>query len=114
MTTPNVSDILKKARALLSDEKKWTTGFYARDNEGNFVYASDDQAVCFCAIGAVKKVMIDEGLGDVCLEGLAVTQLDIVTQKLFQIECVSQLNDFRDYGYNSVLHVFDAAIKEAS
>lgn len=65
-------EILKAARDLLSDEKRWTKGTYARkeayradienhDAEPNDirrlrVRATDKNAVCFCPLGAISQV----------------------------------------------------------
>ncbi len=55
----NAVQILKEARALIADEKKWTQFTLARDYVGNFVDVDSPMATCFCSEGAVKRVMVD-------------------------------------------------------
>ena len=44
-----------KAWELLSDPTHWTTGEYARDANGRIVPHYDEQATCWCAVGAIRK-----------------------------------------------------------
>ena len=63
-----------KAHELLSDESKWTIGYYARDNKGRQVYSGSIEAVCWCAEGALfrcyesdadeKLVELEEKVGE--------------------------------------------------
>lgn len=48
-------DILKSARDLLSDEKRWTKGHYARDAQGRPTPPHAIDAVCWCPEGAIAK-----------------------------------------------------------
>lgn len=47
----NTVQILKDARALISDEKNWVKGAYRKNIDGR---------ECFCALGAVFKVSASE------------------------------------------------------
>jgi hypothetical protein len=49
-------EIIKAARELISDPKRWTQGASARDDTGSEHYGSDKVAVCWCATGAVSEV----------------------------------------------------------
>jgi hypothetical protein len=40
----------------LIEKTGWTQGAYARDEYGNTVLYTDPKAVCFCAMGAIRKV----------------------------------------------------------
>jgi hypothetical protein len=55
----NTIEILKSARALIADEKNWTTEFYARaEGAAIFPGVSDKlpaAADCFCSIGSIAK-----------------------------------------------------------
>ncbi len=53
----NALDILINARCLLSDPEKWTKEVAARNAEGEEVHAWDGDAVCWCALGALGKVV---------------------------------------------------------
>jgi len=52
MMKPTI-DILKDARHLISDQKRWTQFAYARNPKGHPVSASDADAVSFDASGAL-------------------------------------------------------------
>ena len=47
--------ILKKARKLLSNPKRWTKGELARDRAGDATLPASTKAVCFCAEGVLRK-----------------------------------------------------------
>lgn len=47
--------ILKRARKLLSNPKRWCQGKFAKDGYGNGCSVDDERAYQFCAAGAVEK-----------------------------------------------------------
>lgn len=49
-------DIIKKARELLSDPKRWTTGAGARDKHGDPIPVNSPMAVCWCMSGALARI----------------------------------------------------------
>lgn len=53
-----VSDVLSKAADLIEPEGAWTQGTWARRADGSTPYGeiSDEDAVCFCALGAIWRV----------------------------------------------------------
>jgi hypothetical protein len=53
MTSPLES--LKAARALLTDPAKWTRGAFARNEDGCSVPPGSDNAVAWCAEGALLR-----------------------------------------------------------
>lgn len=44
-----------KPSELLADPSKWTQGVMARDAQGNEVSPQDENAICFCLLGALEK-----------------------------------------------------------
>lgn len=59
------SDILQKARELISKPEAWTKGSFARDAEGRTVRdINDDRATCWCLLGAVSKSTRDLSMGN--------------------------------------------------
>lgn len=50
----NVADVLEKARDLWVAHP--TKGWHARDANGVNVPACDPRAVCWCAVGAIRKI----------------------------------------------------------
>ena len=53
--TPSMTpaEHLRAARALLTPEGAWTQGTFARCENGNSIYLKDENAVCWCAMGAI-------------------------------------------------------------
>lgn len=105
MTT--TAEILQKARDLISDEKNWTQEEFARDEQGMWTGPLDDNAKCFCAIGAVARVSrIDP---DDYFPGEKLMQ-----QAAFEMcgtYSIASFNDSRTHA--EVLDLFDRAIKRA-
>lgn len=50
------SDLLKQAKTLISKPENWTTGFCARNSDGNGIPYTSDEAVCFCSLGAAGRI----------------------------------------------------------
>ena len=50
-------DVLKLARRLIEDPARWVQGCVATDQYGSRVSPDDSGAVCFCATGAVIRVV---------------------------------------------------------
>jgi hypothetical protein len=50
-------EILEKARELISDESRWTRGWFAKTADGYRCNPLSLGAECFCALGALSKVM---------------------------------------------------------
>ena len=46
---------LVEARNIISEPGKWTQKFFARDSEGHGCNVASKNAVCWCAMGALKK-----------------------------------------------------------
>lgn len=57
-----------KVRELLKDETCWTKGAYARDEKGNDIPATSEQATCFCLRGAIRKCYLDPEIREKVLE----------------------------------------------
>lgn len=51
----NVADILDKAADLIEPEGAWTQGWFARNAGGSDTGTNDEDAVCWCAFGAVER-----------------------------------------------------------
>ena len=50
-----------KAHEKLSDESKWTKGYYAKDDKGRHILETHPDAVCWCAEGAINFVYGTDG-----------------------------------------------------
>jgi hypothetical protein len=51
------SEILMNAQALIANPANWTQGNFAKDINNVDTNILSDDAVCFCSIGAVRKVV---------------------------------------------------------
>ena len=58
-TTPTTKAVLTKAREILTPKKNWTQGTMARNSEGYMTLLRNEEAVCFCALGAVERAYYD-------------------------------------------------------
>lgn len=52
----NTLEILKAARRLIANRKRWTKGGYARTSRSLVTYSSDPRAVRWCSLGAIYKI----------------------------------------------------------
>lgn len=50
------SELLRAAGDLLEQPGAWTQGFYARDAKFQQVPPENENAVCWCALGAIEKI----------------------------------------------------------
>ena len=57
-----VLDLLERAFVIICTPETWTYGAMARDGRGVMSSPNSPDTVCFCSIGALQKIMTDEGL----------------------------------------------------
>lgn len=93
-------EILTQARELLSNKARWTQGVYARNEEGKEVMSVDKDALCWCAIGAIKKASKLTWIGNEATNYLFRVRTDPV-----------KVNDV--LGYEATMEMFDDAIELA-
>lgn len=104
-------DVLKAARAKITNPENWMKGFYAKTPDGGETVGTNPEATCFCALGAIESVTgilhLYNGWPD-----RAVVFLNKVVKEV-QPEDVNYRN-VAEYNDNStheqVLAVFDKAI----
>ena len=93
-------EILKAARALITDPQHWTTGDYARDVEGHGVGSGSPDAVAWCAFGAISAVGRDASR----------RHRDSADEAL-RLACGGLVGDANDrYGHAYILAAYDRAI----
>lgn len=102
MTT--TKQTLIAARALIEKPENWTRRALARDVDNISLTADDPDAICFCAIGAIRKIANSTKEEEFALEKLR--QLDVVTSV-----GVAIYNDTHTHA--EVLAMFDLAIEAA-
>lgn len=98
-----VHDVLVKARALIADPQRWTTGELARDNNGRGVDPLATTACKWCLEGAVERASDGERRPAVSAYSMLV---DLVPES-----CLAP-HEFNDYTtHAAVLALFDRAIE---
>ena len=100
--------ILKRARALIADEKNWTRDAYGYDAEGRMQTCPNQHSVCFCSVGAIAKASFthpsDAERSDAIKPVLSAGGFD----------GVGELIKFNDsHTHSEVLDLFDRAIARA-
>lgn len=93
---------LLAGRMLISDRKDWTTHSYARTASGGTTFPCENDAVCWCAFGAVSAVSPTNPLTMACENAL-----DRAADDLFGCHTV-KVND--NYGHRGVMEIYDRAI----
>lgn len=101
---------LKKARALISDPKRFCTGTFAADKHGGPVSCMSPRAFMFCSEGACIRALGTNRLPTRALESLEAAATKMVTERdgISGKTAVWSLND--DLGHAAVLQMFDLAI----
>ncbi len=100
----NTVEILKAARELISDEKRWTQDLLGKDLDGYPVGLDRiEDAVCFCSVGAIIKVA---GFTSAHYEARRV-----LNEHLAVGETIAGFND--THSHAEVLALFDSVIAEA-
>lgn len=96
---------VQRLRALLTPEKAWTKGAFARDAVGSSVRSVDPAAVCHCLIGGTLKVT--GGAEDYLT---TVVRLDRQVQREGRFHNIAQFNDHPDTTHADVLALLDRVL----
>lgn len=99
----NVHDTLVAARAVIAKPENWTINALARDKHNEPTHANADDAVCFCAAGAIRKAV-----GSIDMN--VIEALEEVLLDRGQDPNVPTFNDRSTHA--EVLALFDAAIEK--
>jgi hypothetical protein len=104
---------LRAGRALIADPQHWTTGALAKDDRGRHVSPFDKDAVCWCSIGALKKVTPSNLIFDLSMDSLriAIKDLSLWPNNTCPLSCptVDKAND--GLPHQEVLRMWDRAIE---
>ena len=99
-------EILEKARALISDKNRWAKGYFAKDKAGRNCSTRSQDAVCFCSLGALCKVMD--------IHFMDVTGKPATEALRKEVPAGTDIAGFNDSGSHAeVLALFDRAIAAA-
>lgn len=113
MNKQQVIEKLKLGRALIADRSRWTQGAYARSSSdplkdghlrGTHCQVRSDRAVCWCSVGALKKVAVFEVNESPLYKELLKTVTDNSTY-----DSVESFNDSSSHA--AVLAMWDATIE---
>ena len=90
-------------KKLLSDPKRWTKGYFARDANGIHVGYLSKDAVCWCQMGAGLKI------------GFNVSSDNIkqLVARMFNHQDVVSFNDAPETTHDDLMKFYDACIKES-
>lgn len=104
--------ILEKARKILSNRKRWTRLEFARDESGSAVSIFSDEAVQFCAVGALHKAEGREHNPDLFGESIQLKEARrlLFAQTSGEYGSITEINDRG--GYDKVIEVFDRTLTE--
>jgi hypothetical protein len=103
----NAKEVLVAAKNLLSDPNKWTKGAMARNINMDLPFYAKN-ATCWCALGAVNKVLFDAKEENNAPRQIAVKHLSDAAHK-FGYRYISDMNDAIDH--TKLMQLFDVAIE---
>lgn len=107
MAEPNILSIVKETRALLTDPKSWTQNVMARDSKGASCSPKAKDACQWCVMGAVRKVVPQEG--PECVEDVLKTINAISSVINYH---VPNWNDMSGRTHEDILSGLDRTIQE--
>ena len=118
-TAPTARDILVEARTLIARPEAWTQGTGARDAEGEPIGVEHEDAVSWCATGAINCATYRHALSlDIppALQRARERAGDILTDTVRALTLghygeTTTYNDATNHG--CIVHAFDIAISDA-
>lgn len=113
MTTP-VTKLLTEAKLLISDKVNWAQGVYAKNEKGLTVDNMDDEATCFCSLGALHRAAVT-GIVNHFIERDAINTLhEVIPVRPEGWRSIAAYNDGAGRTHEEVMKVFDDAIALAA
>jgi hypothetical protein len=104
-----VLKVLRTARGLVN--KGWTTGSLAKNKAGKKVPVKSPEAVCFCAIGALRRAEFKLGTPGTAAKARIELRKALPTDAY--TNSIVMFNDYSD-DKNRVVNLFDRAIARVS
>lgn len=95
-------NILTEARHLITEFKHWTQFANSRDAAGDSCSPWDNRAVCWCALGAITKIVADHPEGQILDERWSILQEAGIASH------ITSIND--SDGHSAILTLFDKGI----
>lgn len=104
------SEILIKAKEVIVNPENWIKHYYAYDkNRSPVGRGTHPDAVCFCSVGALQKVIGDKGdASDIFVNTSKIRELTKVLGDVAG-ETITEYND--SHNHSEVMEVWDKAIE---
>lgn len=105
-------EILRSARKLLSDPRKWTKEAYARDEAGYDILPNKYDAKTFCIMGAINRTcgsLVDEEPEYLRARRAVIAATNALYPGFFDVFC---FNDDDNTTHEMILAVLDRAIAD--
>lgn len=100
-----VIELLEKAKALIGNPDNFTTGVWARNIEGVGIRPESPNAVCFCTLGALRRIERDTKAGE---ETLYQAEVELSQYTNAYNLPIPIFND--DHGHTAVMNMFNYTI----
>lgn len=116
-----VLSLIDGSLELLQDPAHWAKGFYGYDARGEQVFANDEQAVCWCLLGAIVKAAKNrggetrphaDGLVTFMWKYMKDDPRALVKDSNCNVRTLSCFNDHENTTHEDVLELFRKARKE--
>lgn len=106
-----VRDLIISARKVIEKPENWTTQYYARDADNEMCSIESANAVCFCSLGALRKVLYNNGGMDIF--GRQDFLYDTAAGFLKAVAGIGDVADYNDnHTHAEVLALFDKTITD--
>lgn len=103
-----LSDLLQKARDLISKPENFMQGYYQGDAAGN--NTDIERGVRFCALGAINKTTDYNYKLHNVQHNILVGALQRTSEEMYNGEAIQWVND--NLGHEDVLKIYDATIQK--
>lgn len=100
---------LRAAKALIDTPERWTKKVFARNAAGFGVDVDNPDAVCFCSLGAIAKV-VDHDPREVWIGCGIELPRNYLEQAAGGFRFVTDINDDHDTTHADIMKLFDDAI----
>lgn len=108
------SQFLVEAKKLIDSPEKWTQDSFAKDQTGAEVSYASSQATCFCSLGALRRVELNEfcdDSGELRERSKRFLNRAIEETTSYSLYGIAPFND--EASHEEVMAVWDEAIKLA-
>lgn len=108
----SIKDLLRRAKALISEPGKWTQNADGRTVAGKEVHPKDYNAVCWCIVGAIDRVSTSLSDKDKAVWAFLHVSLPYHEPRTLNQSHISLWNDVKERTHDEVMKAFDEAIEK--